>query len=109
MTALLEVTGLSKRFGELRALDGIGLTVAQRGVHSIIGPNGAGKTTLFNCITGVVKPDEGRRHARGPRHHQARRGATGYGSGWCGRSRSAGCSTACPRGRTSGWRCRRPA
>jgi len=59
MTAVLEVTGLAKRFGELRALDGIGLTVAPRGVHSIIGPNGAGKTTLFNCITGVVKPDEG--------------------------------------------------
>ena len=60
MTALLEVNGLAKRFGELRALDGVGLTVAQRGVHSIIGPNGAGKTTLFNCITGVVKPDAGR-------------------------------------------------
>jgi branched-chain amino acid transport system ATP-binding protein len=59
MTALLEVTGLAKRFGELRALDGIGLIVAPRGVHSIIGPNGAGKTTLFNCITGQVKPDEG--------------------------------------------------
>jgi branched-chain amino acid transport system ATP-binding protein len=59
MTALLEVAGLSKRFGELRALDGVGLTVARRGVHSVIGPNGAGKTTLFNCITGVVKPDEG--------------------------------------------------
>jgi branched-chain amino acid transport system ATP-binding protein len=59
MTAVLEVSGLAKRFGELRALDGIGLTVAPRGVHSIIGPNGAGKTTLFNCITGLVKPDEG--------------------------------------------------
>lgn len=59
MTALLEVTGLSRRFGALQALDGIGLTVAERGVHSIIGPNGAGKTTLFNCITGLVQPDEG--------------------------------------------------
>jgi branched-chain amino acid transport system ATP-binding protein len=59
MTAVLEVAGLSKRFGELRALDGIELTVAQRGVHSIIGPNGAGKTTLFNCITGLIEPDEG--------------------------------------------------
>jgi ABC-type branched-subunit amino acid transport system ATPase component len=59
MTALLEISGLAKRFGQLRALDGVGLTVADCGVHSIIGPNGAGKTTLFNCITGVVKPDEG--------------------------------------------------
>jgi branched-chain amino acid transport system ATP-binding protein len=59
MTALLEISGLAKRFGELRALDGVVLTVADRGVHSIIGPNGAGKTTLFNCITGLVEPDEG--------------------------------------------------
>jgi branched-chain amino acid transport system ATP-binding protein len=59
MTALLEVTGMSKRFGELRVLDGIDLAVAQRGVHSIIGPNGAGKTTLFNCITGLIEPDQG--------------------------------------------------
>jgi branched-chain amino acid transport system ATP-binding protein len=59
MTALLEVSGISKRFGELRVLDGIELSVAQRGVHSIIGPNGAGKTTLFNCITGLIQPDQG--------------------------------------------------
>jgi ABC-type branched-subunit amino acid transport system ATPase component len=59
MTPLLEVAGLSKRFGELRALDGIELTVAPHGVHSIIGPNGAGKTTLFNCITGLIEPDQG--------------------------------------------------
>jgi branched-chain amino acid transport system ATP-binding protein len=59
MTAVLEISGLSKQFGELRALRGIDLTVSPRGVHSIIGPNGAGKTTLFNCITGVVKPDTG--------------------------------------------------
>ncbi len=60
MTAVLEITGLARRFGELRVLDGIELTVADRGVHSIIGPNGAGKTTLFNCITGLVEPDRGR-------------------------------------------------
>jgi ABC-type branched-subunit amino acid transport system ATPase component len=60
MTAVLEITGLAKRFGELRVLDGIELTVADRGVHSIIGPNGAGKTTVFNCITGLIQPDQGR-------------------------------------------------
>ena len=59
MTALLEVNGLSRRFGAMQALDAVRLTVAERGVHSIIGPNGAGKTTLFNCITGLVQPDEG--------------------------------------------------
>jgi branched-chain amino acid transport system ATP-binding protein len=60
MTAVLEVSSLAKRFGELRALDGVSLAVAPRGVHAIIGPNGAGKTTLFNCITGLTTPDEGR-------------------------------------------------
>jgi branched-chain amino acid transport system ATP-binding protein len=60
MTGLLEVSGLAKSYGSLRVLDGVGLSVGQRGVYSIIGPNGAGKTTLFNCITGVVKPEQGR-------------------------------------------------
>jgi branched-chain amino acid transport system ATP-binding protein len=60
MTPALRITGLAKRFGELRVLDGIELTVAELGVHSIIGPNGAGKTTVFNCITGLVQPDQGR-------------------------------------------------
>jgi branched-chain amino acid transport system ATP-binding protein len=60
MTPALQITGLAKRFGELRVLDGVELTVAERGVHSIIGPNGAGKTTVFNCITGLVQPDRGR-------------------------------------------------
>jgi ABC-type branched-subunit amino acid transport system ATPase component len=59
MTGLLEVSDLAKSFGSLKVLDGVGLSVGPRGVYSIIGPNGAGKTTLFNCITGVVKPEQG--------------------------------------------------
>jgi branched-chain amino acid transport system ATP-binding protein len=57
--AALEVRDLRKRFGELRVLEGIDLTVAPCGVHSVIGPNGAGKTTLFNCITGALHADAG--------------------------------------------------
>jgi branched-chain amino acid transport system ATP-binding protein len=57
--AMLEVRGLTKRFGGLLAVDGVRLSVGQRVIHSIIGPNGAGKTTLFNLITGAIKPDEG--------------------------------------------------
>jgi branched-chain amino acid transport system ATP-binding protein len=60
MSPALQVTGLRKSFGELHVLEGIDLTVAERGVHSVIGPNGAGKTTLFNCISGVLAPDSGR-------------------------------------------------
>ncbi|NTU85354.1 MAG: ABC transporter ATP-binding protein [Chloroflexales bacterium] len=57
---LLEVTGLTRRFGGLTAVDGVSLRIAQGETVSIIGPNGAGKTTLFNLISGLDTPDAGR-------------------------------------------------
>ncbi len=57
--ALLEVRGLTKRFGGLVAADGIDLEVGQEELIGIIGPNGAGKTTVFNLITGLYTPDSG--------------------------------------------------
>jgi branched-chain amino acid transport system ATP-binding protein len=65
VSAILEVSGLSRRFGEHHALSGVDLVVAERGVHAVIGPNGAGKTTLFNCISGALRPDGGRVGLRG--------------------------------------------
>jgi branched-chain amino acid transport system ATP-binding protein len=56
---LLEVSGLSMRFGGLLAVNGVGLTVNEKQVVSMIGPNGAGKTTVFNCLTGFYKPTAG--------------------------------------------------
>jgi branched-chain amino acid transport system permease protein len=56
---VLEVAGLSRRFGGVRAVDGVSLRVERGEIMSVIGPNGAGKTTLFNCITGVVRPTSG--------------------------------------------------
>ena len=56
---ILEVSGLTMRFGGLLALNGVGLTVNERQVVSMIGPNGAGKTTVFNCLTGFYKPTAG--------------------------------------------------
>jgi branched-chain amino acid transport system ATP-binding protein len=59
MAPLLEVSRLSRRFGGLKAVDGIDLAVGPSEFVSVIGPNGAGKTTLFNLITGLDTPDGG--------------------------------------------------
>ncbi len=60
MTPLLEVTGLTRRFAGLVAVDGVDLSVASGGIHAVIGPNGAGKTTLFNLVSGLLPPSAGR-------------------------------------------------
>ena len=54
MSALLQVSGLSKRFGGFVALDGIALEVAEGERLGLIGPNGSGKSTLVNCICGTL-------------------------------------------------------
>jgi branched-chain amino acid transport system ATP-binding protein len=63
---LLQVQGLSRSFGSLKAADGIDLTIARGEAVGIIGPNGAGKTTLFNLIAGNLDADAGtiRLHGR---------------------------------------------
>jgi len=58
--AILEVSDLSKSFGGLQAVDGVGFMVHAGSILGIIGPNGAGKTTLFNLLNGFVRPDRGR-------------------------------------------------
>lgn len=60
MTALLEVTDLSKRFGGVEAVADLNLDVNAGELLGLIGPNGAGKSTVFNLINGVVVPDFGR-------------------------------------------------
>ena len=62
---LLEVEGITKRFGGLTAVEDVSFTVKEGEILSIIGPNGAGKSTLFNCITGFYRPDAGKVLFRG--------------------------------------------
>jgi len=77
---LLIAEGLSKRFGGLAALEGVGLAIAPGEVRGLIGPNGAGKTTLVNILSGVLAPTAGSIRFAGheiggaPPHQVARRG-----------------------------------
>jgi len=80
MTALLELVGVSRRFGGLNAVDNVSLGVNEGEVLGLIGPNGAGKTTLINVITGVHPATAGRVSFQGrdttrlPPHQIARLG-----------------------------------
>jgi branched-chain amino acid transport system permease protein len=57
---VLDVTGLSKYFGGLKAVDGVDIQVRRGGVHALIGPNGSGKTTTLNVLSGLYKATAGR-------------------------------------------------
>jgi branched-chain amino acid transport system ATP-binding protein len=57
---LLEISGLTKNFGGLTAVDQFEIGVKQGEIVGLIGPNGAGKTTIFNLITGVIRPNAGK-------------------------------------------------
>lgn len=78
--SVLELSGVSKRFGGLQALSAVSLSVAPGEVLGLIGPNGAGKSTLVSCITGVLRIDDGTIRfqdgdiQRLPPHRRARRG-----------------------------------
>ena len=62
---VLDVRGVSKNFGGIRAVTNASLKVDAGEIHALIGPNGAGKTTLFNLISGLFRPDTGSVHLNG--------------------------------------------
>jgi len=77
---MLAVDNISKRFGGLKAVDGVSLAVQEGAIAALIGPNGAGKTTLFAIVSGFLVPDSGSVHFRGEEvtglspHETCRRG-----------------------------------
>ena len=60
MKQVLAVSGITKRFGGITAVDGVSFEVFEGEILGIIGPNGCGKSTLFNCILGQLTPTEGK-------------------------------------------------
>lgn len=70
---VLEVRGLSKAFGGVRAVAGVDLTVPSGTIVGLIGPNGSGKTTLFNLVDGTIRPDGGTVSLSGRRIERTRR------------------------------------
>ena len=58
--AVLQIEGLAKHFGGLKALDGVDIAVRRGTVHALIGPNGSGKSTFINVLTGLYRPTAGR-------------------------------------------------
>jgi branched-chain amino acid transport system ATP-binding protein len=62
---LLEVRGLSKHFGGIKAVEDVSFSIPEKGIISMIGPNGAGKSTFINVVSGVYTPDAGEIHFSG--------------------------------------------
>lgn len=79
MTAAIDVRGVTVRYGEVRALDGVSLAVEPGRVTGLIGMNGSGKSTLFKTIVGIVRPASGTVRIAGADPASARRrGLIGY-------------------------------
>lgn len=75
---MLELVGLSRRFGDVVALDGVSFSVPAGEIVGFVGPNGAGKTTAMRIVLGVLEPDAGEVRWRGVRVDDAARRRFGY-------------------------------
>ncbi len=81
---MIELNDLHKHFGDVRAVDGITLTVGRGEFFAVLGPNAAGKTTTIKMIVGLIKPTRGTARVAG---FQARRQAAAFcRAGWKNRA-----------------------
>ena len=80
--AAIEVQGLTKSYGDVKALRGIDLHAPAGTVLGLLGPNGAGKTTAVRILTTLLPPDSGTARVAGARRGQGRRRSCARGSGW---------------------------
>ncbi len=74
----ITATGLVKRFGDRRVVDGIDLRVPKGAVYGVLGPNGAGKTTTLRMLLGIIEPDAGSRSLLGEAHPRDASDRVGY-------------------------------
>ena len=82
---VLEVSGLTKRYGTTVAADGVSFEVRAGEIFGLLGPNGAGKTTTLECIEGLRKPDAGAVSVRTRRETGCRRSGSSSRPGRCRR------------------------
>jgi ABC-2 type transport system ATP-binding protein len=75
---MLELQGLTRRYGDLVALDDLSFTVAEGQMFGFVGPNGAGKTTAMRIVLGVLEPDAGQVQWRGQPMTDEMRKRVGY-------------------------------
>ena len=85
--AAIEVEGIVKHFGDVRALDGVDLRAQAGRVLGLLGPNGAGKTTLVRVLATLIEPDAGTRARDRPGRRGRRGAACASGSAWPGSTR----------------------
>lgn len=76
--SVVEVTGITKSFGLVRAVDGVSFSVEQGEIFGLLGPNGAGKTTSIRIILDIFKPDQGTVSVLGGAVTEARKDRIGY-------------------------------